>query len=40
MTETLQQVIDAGKVPVYAIPYTGVWGELDSSSDLDIYNSV
>ncbi|MBU6956866.1 phosphocholine cytidylyltransferase family protein [Pseudomonas sp. CVAP len=37
MTNTLQQVIDAGRVPIHAIPYTGEWGEVDSSEDLSLY---
>jgi len=37
MTGTLQQVIDAKKVPVNAIPYVGEWGEVDIVSDLSLY---
>lgn len=37
MTNTLQQVIDAGRVQIQAIPYTGEWGEVDSSEDLFLY---
>lgn len=37
MTYTLQQVIEAGRVPVQALPYTGEWGEVDSSEDLQLY---
>ncbi|POA31851.1 MULTISPECIES: phosphocholine cytidylyltransferase family protein [unclassified Pseudomonas] len=37
MTNTLQQVIDAGRVPIHALPYTGEWGEVDSSEDLSLY---
>lgn len=34
MTGTLQKVIDAGRVAIAALPYTGEWGEVDSAEDL------
>lgn len=37
MTNTLQRVIDAGRVPIKAIAYNGEWGEVDSSEDLSVY---
>jgi choline kinase len=37
MTGTLQRVIDAGKIPVRALPYRGAWGEIDSGEDLAAY---
>jgi hypothetical protein len=37
MTNTLQRVIDAGRVPIEAIAYNGEWGEVDSSEDLSVY---
>ncbi len=37
MTGTLQMVIKARRIPVAAVPYTGIWGEIDSADDLDIY---
>jgi L-glutamine-phosphate cytidylyltransferase len=37
MTGTLQQLINAGRLAVAAVPYTGTWGEVDSKSDLDTY---
>ncbi|MFI8226351.1 phosphocholine cytidylyltransferase family protein [Pseudomonas sp. NPDC085632] len=37
MTNTLQRVIDAGRVPIEAVAYTGEWGEVDSSEDLSVY---
>lgn len=37
MTGTLQQVIDAGRVPIQAFAYTGEWGEVDSGEDLHLY---
>lgn len=37
MTNTLQRVIDAGRVPIAAVAYTGEWGEVDSSEDLSVY---
>lgn len=37
MTGTLQKVIDSNKIQIYALPYIGVWGEVDSVSDLMYY---
>lgn len=37
MTGILQKVIEAGKIPVMAVPYIGEWGEIDSASDLESY---
>lgn len=37
MTGTLQMVIDAGRVPVKAVPYRDGWGEVDSPEDLRSY---
>lgn len=37
MTNTLQQVIEAGRVPIQALAYTGAWGEVDSGEDLALY---
>lgn len=37
MTNTLQQVIEAGRVPIHALAYSGKWGEVDSSEDLALY---
>ena len=37
MTNTLQRVIDAGRVPIEAVAYAGEWGEVDSSDDLSLY---
>jgi choline kinase len=34
MTGTLQKVIEAGRVPVVALPYRGWWGEVDTEGDL------
>ncbi|HWR02664.1 MAG TPA: hypothetical protein VN419_01495 [Humidesulfovibrio sp.] len=39
MTGILQRVINAGRVPVHAVPYDGNWGEVDNPSDLDFYNA-
>jgi choline kinase len=39
MTGTLQKVIDAGRVTIAAVPYTGEWGEIDSAADLASYNA-
>jgi choline kinase len=37
MTNTLQRVIEAGRVPVHALAYSGEWGEVDSGDDLALY---
>ena len=37
MTGTLQRVIEAGKIPILGVPYKGKWGEVDSESDLLLY---
>lgn len=39
MTGTLQKVIDAGRVAITAVPYTGEWGEVDSAEDLASYHT-
>lgn len=39
MTSALQRVIDAGELPVFAIPYQGPWGEVDAEEDLRIYDA-
>ena len=38
MTGTLQMVIEAGRVPIAAVPYREEWGEVDSADDLAAYN--
>lgn len=40
MTGTLQKVIEAGTIAIAAVPYTGIWGEVDSSEDLAGYNTL
>ncbi|MGD0076265.1 MAG: phosphocholine cytidylyltransferase family protein [Candidatus Binataceae bacterium] len=40
MTGTLEKVIEAGRIPIGAIPYTGEWGEVDSVEDLAVFNMV
>jgi choline kinase len=37
MTGTLQEIIRAGRLPVEAVPYRGIWGEVDSEADLGAY---
>ena len=37
MTGTLQRVLDAGRIPIAALPYRGKWGEVDSPHDLELY---
>lgn len=39
MTGTLQRVIEAGRVPIEALPYVGEWGEVDTEDDLATYQS-
>lgn len=38
MTGTLQNVIEAGRVSITALPYSGEWGEVDSAEDLASYH--
>ena len=38
MTGLLQRIIDASRIPISAIPYNGVWGEVDSMDDLKAYS--
>ena len=38
MTGTLQMIVDAGRMPISAVPYSGNWGEIDSAEDLWIYS--
>jgi choline kinase len=40
MTGTLQKVIEEGRVPVEAVPYTGAWGEFDSEQDIRAFDTV
>jgi len=37
MTGTLQRIIEAGRLPVSAIPYLLEWGEVDCAADLSAY---
>jgi len=37
MTGTLRKLIEAGRVPVQAVAYRGLWGEVDSAEDLAVY---
>ncbi len=38
MTETLQNIIQAGRIDITALPYSGEWGEFDSAEDLSVFN--
>lgn len=38
MTEILQNIIQAGRIDITALPYLGEWGEFDSAEDLSIFN--
>lgn len=38
MTGTLQKIIEAGRLSVSVVPYTGEWGEVDSAEDLTLFN--
>lgn len=37
MTGTLQKIVEARRLPILAVPYTGEWGEVDSQTDLEHY---
>ncbi|TGD72527.1 phosphocholine cytidylyltransferase family protein [Mangrovimicrobium sediminis] len=37
MTGTLQRVLEAGRVPVGVVEYSGEWGEVDSPEDLGLF---
>ena len=37
MTSALQKVILSRRMDIAAIPYTGIWGEVDSQEDLNVY---
>lgn len=39
MTGALQKIIEANGVAIKAIPYNGVWGEVDSADDLGAYHT-
>lgn len=38
MTGTLQMIIEAGRLPISAVSYTGEWGEVDSTEDLRLFD--
>lgn len=40
MTGTLQMVINANALPILAIPYLGIWGEIDSEIDFRMYSEA
>lgn len=40
LTGALQLVISRGRVPVVAVPYHGIWGEVDSEADLRLYEAM
>ena len=37
MTGTLKKLVEAGRLPVTALPYVGNWGDVDSRMDLEYY---
>lgn len=39
MTRALQQVIEADRIKVLALSYEGEWGEIDSPTDLALYDN-
>jgi len=39
MTGTLQMLIGSGLIPVHAVSYEGIWGEIDSEADLSVYDN-
>ena len=40
MTGAIQRALALDALPIAAIPYTGKWGEVDSASDLALYESL
>jgi len=40
MTEFLQKIIDAGRKSILGVPYENYWGEVDSQSDLSLYDTL
>jgi choline kinase len=40
MTGAIQRALALDTLPITAIPYTGKWGEVDSASDLALYESL
>lgn len=38
MTGTLQMVIEAGRLPISTVSYTGEWGEVDNMEDLRLFD--
>ena len=40
MTDTLQKVIEAGRLNIFAVPEFGEWGEVDSEEDLKAYEEM
>ena len=40
MTDTLQKVIEAGQLKIFAVPEFGEWGEVDSAEDLKAYEGI
>ena len=37
MTETLQLFLLKSLMPIYTVSYDGLWGEVDTESDLKFY---
>ncbi|ABM79672.1 Hypothetical protein P9303_29421 [Prochlorococcus marinus str. MIT 9303] len=37
MTDALQKLIELNRISIHALPYFGEWGEIDSVSDLSVY---
>ena len=40
MTGMLQEILNAGRIPIKAIPYNGIWGEIDLEKDLEVCNKL
>ena len=40
MTDTLQAIINSGKILIDAIPYDKKWGEIDNQKDLILYKNL
>lgn len=40
ITSALQKIIEAGRIPISALPYTDKWGEVDTQTDLEYYAAL
>jgi choline kinase len=40
MTSSLQKVVEGDKKSIFAVPYAGLWGEVDTENDLQVHQSI